>query len=141
MSAPTMAGPGPSAVDLDRPVAVVGVGVMGEAVARALLGRGHRVILLDDRPGPRHEALAGELGVAVHAAPGAGPEAAADWASALAGAGSFLPTPGLPEHHPAFAAAAAAGLPTISEFDLAERWEAELASDVVFPRSTLFEDA
>ncbi|MEZ5263330.1 MAG: UDP-N-acetylmuramoyl-L-alanine--D-glutamate ligase [Acidimicrobiales bacterium] len=118
MSAPQRSAAAP---DLGRPVAVVGVGVMGEAVARALLRRGHRLILLDDRPGPRHAALTAELGVGVQTAPPAGDDAA--WAAALDGAGAFLPTPGLPERHPAFAAAAAAGLATISEFDLAARWD------------------
>ncbi|MCC6434796.1 MAG: UDP-N-acetylmuramoyl-L-alanine--D-glutamate ligase [Acidimicrobiales bacterium] len=116
-----MSAPHPEALALERPVAVVGVGVMGEAVARALVARGHRPILVDDRPGPRHQALQRELGLVVRAAPGAG-EAAA-WAELLAGVGWFLPTPGLPEHHPAFAAAAAAGLGTISEFDLAAAWD------------------
>lgn len=111
----------PLAADFERPVVVVGVGVMGEAVARALVARGRRPVLVEDRPGPRHEALQRDLGLVVHTAPPAGDDGG--WARLLAGAGAFLPTPGLPEHHPAFAAAAAAGLPTISEFDLAAAWD------------------
>jgi len=105
----------------DGAVAVVGVGVMGEAVARALSARGHRVVLVDDRPAARHEELAAELGAAFHPAPAPGDDAA--WDAVLEGVTAFLPTPGLPERHPAFAAARRCGLPTISEFDLAAAWD------------------
>jgi UDP-N-acetylmuramoylalanine--D-glutamate ligase len=36
---------------------------------------------------------------------------------------AVVPTPGLPEQHPLFAAALAAGTPVLSEFDLAEAWD------------------
>ena len=89
--------------------------------ARALAGRGYGLILVDDRPGPRHEVLAAELGVPFRPAPA--PSDDAGWDAVLAGAVAFLPTPGLPERHPAFAAARRGGLPTISEFDLAAAWD------------------
>ena len=107
----------------ERPctVAVVGVGVMGEAVARALVGRGYGVTLVDDRPSSRHDALAAELGATFRPAPAHDDDAA--WDAVLAGAAAFLPTPGLPERHPAFTAARRCALPTISEFDLAAAWD------------------
>ncbi len=106
---------------MDGAVAVVGVGVMGAAAARALVARGHPVVLVDDHPGDAHRQRADELGAPVRPAPPA--DRPTGWAALLAGATAFLPTPGLPERHPAFAAAAQAGLVTVSEFDLAARWD------------------
>src|SRR5690606_27528987 len=39
------------------------------------------------------------------------------------GAVAVLPAPGLPAHHPVFALAAEEGVPVLSEFDLAARWD------------------
>ena len=108
------AGPG------SAPVVVVGVGVAGAAVARALVAHQRVVVLVEDRVTDTHRALAQELGVELHEGPG--PHSAA-WDTLLVGAAAFLPTPGLPETHPAFAAAARAGVATISEFDLAGEWD------------------
>ena len=36
---------------------------------------------------------------------------------------AVVPSPGVPDHHPVFAAAAAASVPVLSEFDLAARWD------------------
>lgn len=102
---------------IGRRVLVVGCGVTGIAVARALQTRGHRVLVADDHPG-RADAVADELGAGVEAV-GAGGLGAAVTAS-----GGFVPAPGLPEQHEAFELAAAAGVPTLSEFDLAAAWDA-----------------
>jgi len=41
----------------------------------------------------------------------------------LAGSDALLPSPGVPDRHPAFVAADRAGVPVLSEFDLAARWD------------------
>jgi UDP-N-acetylmuramoylalanine--D-glutamate ligase len=97
---------------------LAGLGVMGRAVARALAARGVPFEAADDRPTAAHHDLAADLGFRFTGAPDA-----AGWAALAGRATTFLPTPGLPETHPAFAAAEAAGLQTVSEFDLAERWD------------------
>ncbi len=99
-------------------ILVVGLGVAGQAVLRALAARGVDAVAVEDRPTETHRLLAGELGLSLVVAPDA-----STLAALARDASAFLPTPGLPETHPAFAAAAAAGLPTISEFDLAHRWD------------------
>jgi len=100
------------------PLLVYGLGVTGRAVARALVGRGEAVVLGDDRPGDVAEALAGELGAAVHRA--GDPVSAAELVASVA---AVVPAPGVPEHHPVIAAALAAGVPVRSELDLAQAWE------------------
>lgn len=103
---------------MSGPTVVVGLGVTGRAVARALARRDAEVALVDDRPGPDARALAVELGAPLVEAPD---RAALD--RLLAGAAGLVPTPGLPEAHPAFAAAEAAGVPVVGELDLAEQWD------------------
>jgi UDP-N-acetylmuramoylalanine--D-glutamate ligase len=97
---------------------VIGLGVTGAAVARALVAHGHDVVAADDAPGPAARALADELGSDLAEAP------TADELAALVGAAdAVLPAPGLPAHHPVFALARAAGVPVLSEFDLAAWWD------------------
>ena len=93
-------------VRADRPTVVMGLGVTGRAVARALVRRGFPVRLADDAPGPADRALAADLGLEVVEAPDR-----AGLAALLEGAGALVPAPGLPERHPAVALAAEAGLP------------------------------
>ena len=100
------------------PSLVVGFGITGRAVAGALARRGHAVIAVDDRPTDVHRAAAADLGIELVAAPD---EARLD--AFVAGAAELLPAPGLPDHHPAFAAAARHGIAVRSEFDLAARWD------------------
>jgi UDP-N-acetylmuramoylalanine--D-glutamate ligase len=97
---------------------VVGLGVTGAAVARALLAHGHDVVAADDAPGPAVRAAARDLGLDLAEAP-----AADELAALVAGADAVLPAPGLPARHPVFAAARAAGVPIMSEFDLAAWWD------------------
>jgi UDP-N-acetylmuramoylalanine--D-glutamate ligase len=97
---------------------VVGMGVTGEAVARALMAHGHDVVAADDAAGPAARAAADGLGLGLVAAPDAD-----ELAALVAAADAVLPAPGLPARHPAFAAARAAGVPVLSEFDLALWWD------------------
>ena len=109
---------GPDGPVLDGAGLVLGIGVTGTAVARALVRRGHEVILVDDRPGPEAMAVAVELGLDLEEAPGA--DRLAELISRVAG---VLPSPGIPDHHRVFQAAAAAGVPVIGELDLAAAWD------------------
>ena len=105
--------PGPDAV-----VAVLGLGVAGRAASRALRQRGHEVIAFEDSPSPDKTAFAAEHGIELLESP-----TVDERTQAFARAHAFLPSPGVPEHHGAFGEASAAGVPTISEFDLARWWD------------------
>ncbi len=106
-----------SGLDLSAPL-IVGFGIVGRAVARALVARGSTPVVVEDRPTDAGRTAADEIGIELWEAPDA---------SALADRlGSFsllLPSPGVPDHHPCFAAASAAGVPMASEFDLARLWD------------------
>jgi UDP-N-acetylmuramoylalanine--D-glutamate ligase len=97
---------------------VVGLGVTGQAVAGALVRRGAEVVIVEDRPVDAHRATAAELGVDLVEAPDE-----ARLQAALADVEVVLPSPGVPDRHPVFALAAAAGVPVRSEFDLAAEWD------------------
>lgn len=97
---------------------VVGFGVTGQAIARALLARGNDVLLADDRPDATARAAARALGVDLVEAPKHHALSAL-----VAEADVVLPTPGLPEDHAVFAVAAAHGVPIRSELDLAAEWD------------------
>jgi UDP-N-acetylmuramoylalanine--D-glutamate ligase len=97
---------------------VLGLGITGRAVARALLRHGEGVIAVDDRPSAAGQALARELGFDLVEAPD-GPALR----SLVGSAGAVLPSPGVPDHHPVFALAAELDVPILSEFDLAARWD------------------
>ncbi|HEX4867813.1 MAG TPA: UDP-N-acetylmuramoyl-L-alanine--D-glutamate ligase [Acidimicrobiales bacterium] len=97
---------------------MLGLGVTGRAVARALVARGEPVVAVDDRPTDAGRAWAEELAVELVEAP---EEPAL--AALVAAADAVLPSPGVPDHHPVFRLAAAAGVPILSEFDLAGRWD------------------
>jgi len=97
---------------------VVGLGVTGAAVARALVAHGHDVVAADDAAGPAAWAAADDLGLDLVEAPSTD-----ELAMLVAGADAVLPAPGLPARHPLFAAAGAAGVPVLSEFDLASWWD------------------
>jgi UDP-N-acetylmuramoylalanine--D-glutamate ligase len=96
---------------------VLGLGVTGQAVLRALVAHGEEAVAVDDRPTPAGRALAEQLGVELAEAPDAPALHAL-----VAAADAVVPSPGVPDHHPIFAAAAATGAPVLSEFDLAARW-------------------
>jgi UDP-N-acetylmuramoylalanine--D-glutamate ligase len=97
---------------------VVGLGVTGAAVARALMAHGHGVVVADAAAGPAARAAAADLGLDLVEAP-----ATEELSAVVAGADAVLPAPGIPARHPLFAAARAAGVPVLSEFDLASWWD------------------
>ena len=99
---------------------VVGLGVSGAAVARALSERGHEVVVVDDTPTDAVRARRAELeplGVQVVTKPDASALAAL-----VAGAEVLVPSPGVPPRHPLFAIARDCGVPVIGEIELASRW-------------------
>lgn len=102
-------------------ICVAGLGVSGTAVARAMAGRGEKVVVLEGRDGERARTVAGELtalGVEVRfGEPVTPPEGT-----------SLLVTTGWPPHHPLLAAAAAAGIEVIGEVELAWRLRPEGAA-------------
>ena len=97
---------------------LAGFGETNRAVARALLSRGHTVTAFDDGPCAAAAADAEALGLELEIAPGRG-----RLDHLVQAADAMIPTPGLPEHHRALAAARAQGVPTASEFDLARAWD------------------
>jgi UDP-N-acetylmuramoylalanine--D-glutamate ligase len=95
---------------------VVGFGVTGRAVARALVGSGASVAIVDDAPSGAAQAAAQSLGLELVAG------ADRDTLTKLVGdADVVVPSPGVPVGHPVFALAASAGVPVISEIELAWR--------------------
>lgn len=106
-------------VSTDRPTVVMGLGVTGRAVARALSRRGLPVRLADDAPDPADRDLAATLRLPLVEAPDR-----AALASLLDGAGALVAAPGLPEGHLAITLAAEAHLPLVGELDLAACWDA-----------------
>jgi UDP-N-acetylmuramoylalanine--D-glutamate ligase len=96
---------------------VVGFGVSGRAVTRALRERGVDVVAVDDRPRDETRAVAVELGVELVEAPGR--EVLAD---VVAGVDLVVPSPGVPFDHPVFELAAAGGTAVRGELELASQW-------------------
>jgi UDP-N-acetylmuramoylalanine--D-glutamate ligase len=103
-------------------VLVYGIGVTGEAVARALVAHGHSTLLADDEPGA----------LDVHVRP-----RDSELDALLESVDALAPSPGVPEHHPAIVGAVAHGLPVLSELDLATDWEAERIAHGGAPRQVL----
>ena len=107
-----------------RTVAVIGFGVTGRAVASHLRARGDEVVVFDDRPGagPTGAAEAAEaIGVTVERTP----SDEAELAGRLAGVALVVPSPGVPVGHPVYGAAGRAGVPVVSEIELASEIAAE----------------
>jgi len=100
------------------PYLVLGMGVTGRAVVGALARRGEPVVAVDDRPNDTAAAELAALGVDLVVGPDHDRLAAL-----VGGAAAVVPAPGLPARHPLFELAAAAGVPVLSEFDLAARWD------------------
>ncbi len=96
------------------PALVLGLGVCGRAVAATLVRSGRPVVVVEDHPRTEHRVTADLLGVTLVDAPD--PER---WPELVSGASVLFPSPGVPDVHPVFAAARAAGVPVRSELDLA----------------------
>jgi UDP-N-acetylmuramoylalanine--D-glutamate ligase len=99
-----------------RKVAVIGFGVTGRAVARALLTDGDEPVVFADGCSSDAEEAAASLGLTVERTP-----AAASLSSRLAGCDLVVPSPGVPVGHPVYDAAAAAGVPVRAEIELAAK--------------------
>ena len=95
---------------------VVGLGVTGRAVSRLLVGEGYEVVVTEDRPHADAADEAESLGVELLASPGS-----AQLASVVQGAALVVPSPGVPAAHAVYGAAASAGVPVLSEVELAWR--------------------
>ncbi|RBQ20345.1 UDP-N-acetylmuramoyl-L-alanine--D-glutamate ligase [Spongiactinospora rosea] len=102
-------------MDAQVMITVAGLGVSGQAAARALAGRGERVVVLEAKDGERQRAAAAELaglGVEVRFGPDAKPPADTTL---------LVTSPGWPPSHPLLTAAAEAGVAVIGEVELAWR--------------------
>ena len=99
-------------------VLVYGLAVAGEAVARALVARGSKVIAADDKPTARAIEVAGELGIDLYEAPS---DSKID--RLVERVELVVPAPGVPETHHLVAACAREQVPLRSEIDLAYEWE------------------
>ncbi len=99
----------------------MGMGITGRAVTTALTRREIEVTALDDRLSDELLSWSFAHGVEVHR------PADVDLDATLRGSSALLPAPGLPDHHPIFDAAKRAGVPVMSEFDLAAGWDARPA--------------
>jgi UDP-N-acetylmuramoylalanine--D-glutamate ligase len=97
---------------------VVGFGVTGQAVTRALQARGSDVLVLDDHPSPASRTAAESSGVDLLDAP-----TRAQLDELVRRVDVLLPSPGVPDVHPVFDTARRGGVPVMSEFDLAREWD------------------
>ena len=111
-----MGGCGP--VEVPDHLVLVGFGATNRAVASALVRRGHRVVATDDRPDEATVAAAAELGIELVNAPDV-----TTLGRLVRAAGAVVPSPGLPDHHPVFPVTEDAGVPALTELDLAAAWD------------------
>lgn len=99
-------------------VAVLGLALTGNAVARALSARGISIRLADNRISDDHKVLAADLDcdlIDMNA------DGAVD--SLLRGVDTLMPAPGVPPSHPAIVAALQQGIAVRTEIDVAYEWE------------------
>lgn len=97
---------------------LAGFGAANQAVARALMARGHDVAVFDDRGGQDVMAAAASCGLDLEVAPDR-----RRLVDLVRSVDAVIPTPGMPEHHPVLAVATSLRVPTASEFDLAGAWD------------------
>ncbi len=97
---------------------MIGLGVTGRAMARALRDHGDEVVAVEDSPSDAPRTAAADLGVELVESPDE-----KRLRGLVAAASEVLPSPGVPDHHPVFALAVEAGVPVRSELDLAARWD------------------
>jgi len=108
-----------SSVD-SKSTLVYGLAIAGEAVARALVERGERVVLADDFITARHHNLADELGMAL--VDGADVD---EIDRQLRTVDRVVPAPGVPERHRIISESRALEVPLMSEIEVAYRIEQE----------------
>ncbi len=99
-------------------VLVYGLAIAGESTARALLRRGHDVVVADDRIDDAKQDLANALGVELLPTP-LDPGAFASQFDLI------VPAPGVPETHALVVAAREHDVELVSEIELGYRWEQE----------------
>ena len=110
MSTPTMPGS----------VLVYGMAITGVATARALVGRGVRVLVADDTATDERRQIASELGTELIEAPDS------DAIRRLVrSVDAVAPAPGVPETHAVVTTALELDVPLRTEIDLAYEWEQE----------------
>lgn len=97
---------------------VHGLAITGASTVRALQRHGHEVVVSDDRIDDAKRELAASLGLDLVALPN-------DVEAFVAGFDLVSPAPGVPETHPLVTGAFTAGVPVVSEIELAYRWEQE----------------
>jgi UDP-N-acetylmuramoylalanine--D-glutamate ligase len=97
---------------------VHGLAITGASTVRALRRRGYSVTVTDDAIDDAKRGLAADLGVEVNGLPD-------ELEAFVAGFELVSPAPGVPELHPLIVSARAAGVPVMSEIELAYRWELE----------------
>lgn len=103
---------------MSAPTLVVGLGVTGRAVTRALTRRGIDVVVVDDRPSDEVRRFVDDAGLVLHDS-----SDAVAVARLVASADTVVPAPGLPDHHPVMREARTVGARIRSEFDLAADWD------------------
>jgi len=107
---------------------VFGLGVAGKAVTRALIQRGQKPRIADDRVTADHRKFADELGLSVEAIGENDHRSSEDRVSAaLHDIDLLLPAPGVPESHEVIVEARRRGIEILSEIELAYRWESQRA--------------
>ena len=107
------------ALPVKRRVVVVGLAVTGDALVRHLTRGGDDVIVVEDTPGPGPEYTARVQNARAAGADVVERPGAVRAGSLAAVADLVVPSPGVPERHPAIAAARRAGVAIRSEVDLA----------------------
>jgi UDP-N-acetylmuramoylalanine--D-glutamate ligase len=111
--------PGPALGVVPARPLVLGLGVTASALCRAFAARGINATVTDDAAGDTGPDRAAALGARWVDPPG-DPDG---WARLVADHDGVLPSPGVPERHPLFAAALARGVAVRSELDLASAWD------------------
>jgi UDP-N-acetylmuramoylalanine--D-glutamate ligase len=97
---------------------VVGMGVTGEAVARHFLARGVAVVAVEDAPSPSTGERLARLGAGVSFEGAPAPDRLAQLVGA---ADVVVPSPGVAHSHAVYRLAAEAGVPVVSEIELASQ--------------------
>jgi UDP-N-acetylmuramoylalanine--D-glutamate ligase len=96
---------------------LLGFGITNQAVADALVRRGHEIVVTDDNPTAASRAAAAERGIELVEAPDR-----ATYDDLVKVSTAVLPSPGVGDAHVAFELARHHDVPVRSEFDLAEQW-------------------
>ncbi|CAI8377943.1 MAG: UDP-N-acetylmuramoylalanine--D-glutamate ligase [Acidimicrobiales bacterium AG-410-I20] len=99
--------------------AVLGFGITGRAVVKALVSRQERVCVVDEYPTENSKKEASESGGEVVDATASN----FNWESVLRDCERIVLSPGVKDSHQVFALAKDLGIPILDEFDLAREWD------------------